>query len=69
MIIAGASHAGKTALAHELLGHGIPHYDTDTALAKLTVHNELINLPLAQNLTRKFGKGMSLEIFLLSENI
>lgn len=57
MVIAGPSYAGKTALAHELVDRGIPHYDSDTALAKLLIHDEYAKLPFAQKLLDEFGKG------------
>jgi SAM-dependent methyltransferase len=57
MVIAGLSHAGKSALAHELLARGLPHYDSDSALAKLVMLDESKDLPLAKKLIEKFGKG------------
>jgi protein-L-isoaspartate O-methyltransferase len=69
MVITGAPHAGKTALAHELLDHGIPNYDSDSALARLLTHDELRNLPLAQKLREQFGKDSLRHLGLVSGHI
>jgi SAM-dependent methyltransferase len=58
MVIAGASHAGKTALAHELLERGIPHYDSDGALSKLLTDANLKGFPLAEKIRKKFLGGI-----------
>jgi SAM-dependent methyltransferase len=55
MVVTGAPHAGKTALAHELLDHGVPHYDSDGALARLLTNPDLSGLPLTKKLKEKFG--------------
>jgi SAM-dependent methyltransferase len=69
MVITGASHAGKTALARELLARGIPHYDSDTALTKLLVQDELGGLPLAQRLIERFGKDRQGNLALVGKHI
>jgi SAM-dependent methyltransferase len=69
MVIAGASHAGKSALAHELLEHGLPHYDSDSALRKLLTQDETSGLPLARELLRKFGKGGPENLALVGRHI
>jgi SAM-dependent methyltransferase len=69
MVIAGPSQAGKSALAHELLEHGLPHYDSDTALAKLLMHEENSKLPLAQALIAKFGKGRPKNLSLVGKYV
>jgi SAM-dependent methyltransferase len=58
MVITGAPHAGKTALGHELLEHGIPHYDSDGALSKLMTDANVRAFPLAEKLHKKFLGGV-----------
>jgi hypothetical protein len=69
MVITGAPHAGKTALAHELLDHGIPNYDSDGALGRLLTHDDLRSLPLAQKLREQFGKDSLRHLGLVSRYI
>lgn len=69
MLITGASHAGKTALAYEMVDRGIPYYDSDSALGRLLTGKELAGIPLAKKLKEKFGADSLKHLGLVSKHL